>query len=135
MFSTKALQSWDWAAFAESFKGRGIQQFSAELGLAPDVAMEAVAVAGAAVSAMATVFPRFLNKPSFFAMWYLYLSLFNHGQTFLWFQWDTLLLEVGLLCIVAAPLLLSYGEPGHHSPWDGINLSLVRWLLFRMMFR
>ena len=47
-------------------------------------------------------------------MWYLYLSLFNHGQTFLWFQWDTLLLEVGLLCVVAAPLLLCYGDPGHH---------------------
>ena len=58
MFSTKALQSWDWAAFAASFKGRAVQQFSAELGIAPDVAMEAVAVAGAAVSGMATVFPR-----------------------------------------------------------------------------
>ena len=67
-------------------------------------------------------------------MWYLYLSLFNHGQTFLWFQWDTLLLEVGLLCVVAAPLLVCYGDPGNHSPWDAVNLSLVRWLLFRMMF-
>ena len=80
-------------------------------------------------------FSRFLNKPTFFVMWYLYLSLFNHGQTFLWFQWDTLLLEVGLLCVVAAPLLVCYGDPGHQSPWDAVNLSLVRWLLFRMMFR
>ena len=58
-------------------------------------------------------------------MWYLYLSLFNHGQTFLWFQWDTLLLEVGFLCVVGAPLLVCYGEPGHHSPWDAVNLGRI----------
>ena len=58
-------------------------------------------------------------------MWYLYLSLFNHGQTFLWFQWDTLLLEVGLLCVVGAPLLVCYGDPGHHSPWDAVNLGRI----------
>jgi hypothetical protein len=57
---------------------------------------------------------------------------FQVGQTFLWFQWDILLLEVGFLCILVAPVRGSkYYLP---RPYDHINLMLVRWLLFRMMF-
>ena len=62
-------------------------------------------------------------------MWMLYKSLFGVGQTFLWFQWDTLLLEVGFICVIIAPFTSQA-----RKPWDGINMFLVRWLLFRMMF-
>ena len=45
---------------------------------------------------------------------------------------DILLLEVGFLCIIVSPFRgTSYFIP---RPYDHINLMLVRWLLFRMMF-
>ncbi len=36
-------------------------------------------------------------------LWTLYLSVAVVGQTFLWFQWDALLLETGLLAVFYAP--------------------------------
>ena len=45
------------------------------------------------------------NKVCLAISWYLYLSLFNCGQTFLSFQWDILLLETGFLAILWAPWL------------------------------
>ena len=41
---------------------------------------------------------------TFALLWVLYLSLTVAGQTFLAFQWDTLLLETGLLACLYAPL-------------------------------
>src|SRR5207302_8550538 len=59
------------------------------------------------------------------ALWALYLSFVNIGQTFYAFGWETLLLETGFLAIflgpasVAPPVTLLY---------------LVRWLVFRVEF-
>ncbi len=44
------------------------------------------------------------HKLNFLALWLCYKSLFDVGQTFLWFQWDILLLETGFLCLIVAPL-------------------------------
>ena len=100
------------------------------------------------------------HKLNFLALWLCYKSLFDVGQTFLWFQWDILLLETGFLCIIVAPLTTFQkfgmvakknndcqcsaivhmfffpGLSNHRrtSPWDRVTLFLVRWLLFRMMF-
>ena len=41
---------------------------------------------------------------TFAVLWAVYLSLTVAGQTFLSFQWDVLLLEVGLLACLYAPL-------------------------------
>ena len=60
MFSTEALLNLDPVGFVASVKGRAVQQFSSELGLEPDLAMEAVALAGAFAAGMATVFPRYV---------------------------------------------------------------------------
>ena len=60
-----------------------------------------------------------------FALWALYLSIVNVGQTFYGFGWESLLLEVGFLAIflgsfdTAPPVLIVY---------------LLRWLLFRLEF-
>ncbi len=57
------------------------------------------------------------------ALWALYLSFVNVGQTFYGFGWETLLLEAGFLAIflgnaeTAPPLLV---------------ILLIRWLLFRL---
>ncbi len=65
-------------------------------------------------------------------LWSLYLSLVVAGQTFFNFQWDALLLEVGLLAVFLAPCRLrprlrSFAEPSAAFIW------LHRWLLCRFM--
>lgn len=72
------------------------------------------------------------QAPVLLLLWICYLSLSVAGQTFLWFQWDGLLLETGLLALLYAPtqLLPSRTErvPSPLARW------LVWWLLFRLMF-
>ena len=64
--------------------------------------------------------------------WVLYLSLAIAGQVFLQFQWDYLLLEVGLLAIFLVPLRRwRFGRGLAAAP---VVLFLLRWLLFRLMF-
>lgn len=59
---------------------------------------------------------------SLIILFVLYLSLLHAGQTFLMFQWDTLLLEAGFLAI-----FLTAG-PSH------LLLFMFHWLLFRLRF-
>ena len=59
------------------------------------------------------------------AMWLLYISFVNVGQTFYGFGWETMLLEAGVLAVFlgdekTAPSL--------------IVIFLIRWMLFRTMF-
>lgn len=83
-----------------------------------------------------------LPMPVLVLLWIFYLSLIHAGQNFLGFQWDSLLVETGLLAIFFAPLQLRLrpsfllgrkknipvGRPSR------IVLFLLRWLLFRVMF-
>ncbi len=66
-------------------------------------------------------------------LWGLYLSLVSVGQVFLSFQWDVLLLEVGLLAIFFAPLQIR-DTLSLASPPSVPFLWFLRWLLFRLMF-
>lgn len=59
----------------------------------------------------------------------MHLMRMQVGSTFLWFQWDTLLLELGFIAIVLAPLLRR-----RYMPHDNIGLFLMKWLGFRLMF-
>jgi Lipase maturation factor len=59
------------------------------------------------------------------ALWGLYLSIVNVGQTFYSFGWETLLLEAGFLAIFLGPA------------WTFTPLPLIyllRWLVFRVEF-
>lgn len=65
--------------------------------------------------------------------WVSYLSLISGDQTFLSFQWDTLLLETGLLSIFYAtvrliPSLKKESQPSVFVRW------MLYWLLFRLMY-
>jgi hypothetical protein len=66
-------------------------------------------------------------------LWGSYLSLVNAGQDFLAFQWDSLLLEAGLLAVFFAPHRFKPGLRREPAP-SRILLFLLRWLLFRLMF-
>src|SRR5213595_3540791 len=57
--------------------------------------------AGAALSLL--VVAGVAQAPALALLWACYLSLSVVGQTFLWFQWDGLLLETGLLALLYAP--------------------------------
>lgn len=64
--------------------------------------------------------------------WTAYLSLVVAGQDFYSFQWDILLLEAGMLAILAAPW---NGRPNFALRRPGrLAHFLLVWLLFRLMF-
>jgi hypothetical protein len=66
-------------------------------------------------------------------LWVFYLSLTTVCREFLAFQWDTLLLEAGLLAICFAPFQFVPG-PSREKPPPRAVLWLLRLLLFKLMF-
>ncbi|XP_034032495.1 lipase maturation factor 2a [Thalassophryne amazonica] len=104
-----------------------------KLGLDTHTAIELLCLIGAALSIAATLVAALRDAVVFLCLWVLYLSLYQVGQVFLYFQWDNLLLETGFLCILVAPLTLIRGsrEVRKH---DRMTFWLIRWLLFRLMF-
>ncbi len=83
------------------------------------LSLQILCVAGAAAGTL-LVAGRF-TRTALVAGWALYLSLLDVGQVFLSFQWDLLLLETGVLALVA-------------TLWPERVAWLFRWLLFRLMF-
>jgi hypothetical protein len=65
-------------------------------------------------------------------LWLAYLSMTVGGQIFFGYQWDSLLLETGLLAILMAPWNLRL-DRATDRPWP-FTVWLVRWLVFRLMF-
>jgi lipase maturation factor len=59
------------------------------------------------------------------ALWLLYLSFVNVGQTFYGFGWESLLLETGLFAVFAGSGL---------APPNVLFVLMLRWILFRVMF-
>jgi len=85
-----------------------------------DLALQGATIAGAILSFM--LFMGVVPRLSLLLMTLLYLSLYHAGQIFLNFQWDYLLLEMGILAI----FLL-------RGPY-WLVLLLFHWLLFRLRF-
>jgi predicted DCC family thiol-disulfide oxidoreductase YuxK len=73
--------------------------------------------------------------PCLFLLWLIYLSLCSVSDPFLGFQWDVLLLETGFLAIFFAPLQWLPRHPLRETPPSRVALWLLRWLLFKLMFR
>jgi hypothetical protein len=71
--------------------------------------------------------------PVLFMLWACYLSLMVAGQVFLGYQWDTLLIETGLLAVFYAPFGIWPRLANEHPP-SPASRFLLRWLLFRLMF-
>ncbi len=65
--------------------------------------------------------------------WFFYLYFVLIGGEFMYFQWDSLLLETGFLAIFFAPFRLKPKPAAEESPSVAI-LWLLRLLLFRLMF-
>ncbi|XP_037071545.1 lipase maturation factor 2-like [Pollicipes pollicipes] len=110
--------------------GPTLLRWRAALGLHTGHAMELAALTGALLALLALLFEMCRVSVTYAGLLVLYFSLVQVGQVFLFFQWDTLLMEAGLLAALLAPLL-----PGCAGrPADAVGLWLVRWLLFRLVF-
>ena len=70
----------------------------------------------------------FINSVLFIICWLCYLSLFLVGQTFLSFQWDILLLEVGFLAIFISGIWSVRPLPSIQINW------CFRFLAWKLMF-
>src|SRR5204863_2709421 len=86
-------------------------------------------VGAAIAAAMVLGIPQAISLPltmlAWFALWALYLSIVNVGQTFYAFGWESLLLEAGAIAIFLGP--------GRSAP-PTVVIWLLRWLLFRVEF-
>src|SRR2546430_4406133 len=98
---------------------------------AADGALRMLCWGGAALSLL--VVAGVAQAPVLALLWACYLSVSVVAQTFLWFQWDGLLLETGVLAVLYAPLrwLPSRGREPQPS---GVIRWLVWLLLFKLMF-
>ena len=89
------------------------------------VAWTGVGLAGVALVGLPDTWPIPLTMLLWAALWALYLSIVNVGQTFYSFGWETLLLETGFLAIFLGP---AWTAPPLLLIW------LIRWLAFRVEF-
>eukprot|EP00055_Hartaetosiga_balthica_P017420 m.116780 g.116780 ORF g.116780 m.116780 type:complete len:705 (-) comp9310_c0_seq1:147-2261(-) len=101
------------------------------LGLHMDVMMDLVMLVGVFVATFAAVFHTWRNAFSFSVLWVCYYSIYSVGDTFLHFQWDILLLEVGFLAVLVAPL---FPRRNQLNLSGACSFFMVEWLLFRLMF-
>jgi hypothetical protein len=81
--------------------------------------------AAAALSGVVDHAPAGVGMAVWFALWALYLSIVNVGQTWYSFGWETLLLEAGFLAVFLAPA--DVAPPT-------LVLVMIRWLVFRVEF-
>ena len=95
---------------------------------ASDLTLEILCWGGVVLSALAMV--GITPVVTFALLWAFYLSLTVGGQTFLSFQWDTLLLETGLLACLYAPTGWRPGLATERHP-----CVPVRWLLWGLAFK
>lgn len=89
------------------------------------VAWGGVALSAAVVAGVTDLVPLWGALLVWAALWLLYLSIVNVGQTWYAFGWESLLLEAGFLAV-----FLGNDETGPPV----LILWLMRWLLFRVEF-
>lgn len=106
--------------------------FSSYVGLNVSYMMELLSLAATLLSFIGMVWKSWCTATLFLILWGTYLSLYQVGQTFLWFQWDILLLELGFLTILVAPV--SRRSWSEYRPRNLVTMWLIRWALFRLMF-
>ncbi|XP_076174887.1 lipase maturation factor 2 [Ptiloglossa arizonensis] len=107
--------------------------FAPYLGLNVEYMLDILSLFGVILSFAGFVSQRFCIALVFSLLWSLYYSVYQIGQTFMWYQWDVLLLEAGFLCILIAPFWYSQREK-INTPSDAVTFWTIRWLLFRLMF-
>ncbi|KAK5969316.1 hypothetical protein GCK32_001471 [Trichostrongylus colubriformis] len=96
------------------------------LNLVPSRAFQLLCLIGIVLSFVTACSRRSRNAISYFLLYLLYLNAQRVGGIFLWYQWDTLLLESGFLMA----FLAAFSD----SALDSIAVFLINWLMCRLMF-
>src|SRR5262249_36099132 len=94
------------------------------------VGLHGGAIAGAVLAGLVVL--GYAPRALLVALWTLYLSFMAVGQVFLGYQWDSLLVETGLLALLLGPGGLR-PRAGRESEPAPAALWLLRLLLFRLM--
>ncbi|CAJ0951902.1 unnamed protein product, partial [Mesorhabditis belari] len=94
--------------------------------MSPSSHLSLLCLISMALSLLTVAFRKTRNFLVYAFLWISYVAAYEVGGTFLWFQWDILLLETGVL----ATILASF----HDGPADQISIYLYRWLACRLMF-
>uniref|UniRef100_A0A672Q0C7 Lipase maturation factor n=1 Tax=Sinocyclocheilus grahami TaxID=75366 RepID=A0A672Q0C7_SINGR len=103
--------------------------FGPRLGLDTQQCMELLSLTGALLSLMTLALPVLRDCRVFLVLWILYLSLYQVQKQF---TQDNLLLEMGFLAILIAPMKMPWSSKVRLH--DSVTFWLARWLLFRLMF-
>jgi len=99
--------------------------------------MELILLLSILLSSSMILFKCLRTSFNFALLWFSYYSCFQVAGQFLYFQWDTLLLESGFLTILVAPLRIIYWKKKDDEDFlyqDRLTLWLIRWLAFRLLF-
>lgn len=108
------------------------------LGWSPSLAMELLALVGVTCALMGAVHASWRTTPAMTLLWICYLSIAQCGQTFMRFQWDSLLLEVGFLAIWIAPWWVQHRPLVVTSadifPTPSSAIWTLRFLFFKFMY-
>ncbi|XP_008832992.1 lipase maturation factor 2 isoform X2 [Nannospalax galili] len=111
------------------------------LGLDTAQGLELLTLLGTVLALGALLLHSLRHPLIYLLLWAAYLSVCQVGQVFLYFQWDSLLLETGFLAVLVAPLRpppnqkqAPQGGLTEALPHEDLPFWLVRWLLFRLMF-
>ncbi|CAF5084718.1 unnamed protein product, partial [Rotaria sp. Silwood1] len=99
--------------------------------------MECILLLSILLSSLMIIFKCLRTSLTFSILWLSYYSCFQIAGQFLYFQWDTLLLETGFLTIFVAPMRILYIKKKQNEDYlyqDRITLWLIRWLAFRLLF-
>lgn len=123
-----------WTTGAQLFRSFGsIVALAPELGMTPDGVSQVLLLVGLMCSAL--IVSGLPLRLLFFCCWISYLSLQHVGQTFLSFQWDILLLEVGFLSIFSSIPAVEYIWPCATTPSRRTSLTwCYRFLAWKLMF-
>ena len=96
-----------------------------------DIFLDGIALSGAFLAILVMIRGA-ANMLVMAAMWMLYMSIVNVGQTWFSFGWESQLLETGFLAIWSVPVLSLSRFPAN-LPSPNLVVWGNRWLIFRIM--
>jgi hypothetical protein len=99
-----------------------------------ETVLDIITLVGMSLALVSLVWPSWRVGPVYAVLLLLYRSFLLVGSTFLHFQWDILLLEIGALGVVAAPLYYSSNREKSAATGE-VSRWLFRFLAFKLMFQ
>lgn len=113
----------------KAYEPQSIIALAPKLGLGYGEFVELLCLLSVLIALVSLLFRKLSNALTFGLLWYIYYSISLVGQGFMSFHSDLLLLEVGFITILMAPLLPT--SKLTQADHDHMTFFLVKWLTFR----